>query len=80
MSANPTLVLAVSTGVVVIVVVVAVALVLVVLMITLSMRGRQVRAANQRDAVRRDLDEARARTEPDSGVPEERVEGTDPDR
>jgi len=47
-------VLAVGTGVVVIVV--AVALVLVVLFVTVSMRGRQKRAAQRRGEARRDLD------------------------
>jgi uncharacterized membrane protein len=71
-------VLAVSNGVVVIVV--AVAVVLVVLIVALSMRGRQVRAANQRDAIRRDRDEDRESTDAGGGVPEELTEGTDPDR
>ena len=71
-------VLAVSNGVVVIVV--AVAVVLLVLMVTLSMRGRQVRAANRRDAVRRDRDEGRDLSDERRGVPEELPEGADPDR
>jgi hypothetical protein len=71
-------VLAVSNGVVVIVV--AVAVVLVVLIVALSMRGRQVRAAHRRDAVRRDRDEEREFTDERGGVPEERTEGADPDR
>jgi hypothetical protein len=54
-------VLAVSNGVVVIVV--AVAVVLVVLIVALSMRGRQVRAANRRDTVRRDRGEGREPTD-----------------
>lgn len=49
--------LAVSTGVVVIAV--AVAVVLVVLLVTMSMRGRQMRGAEQRGEVRREVDEAR---------------------
>ena len=50
-------VLAVDTGVVVIVV--AVAVVLVVLFVTVSMRGRQTRAAERRGEAHRDLEEAR---------------------
>jgi hypothetical protein len=71
-------VLAMSNGVVVIVV--AVAVVLLVLMVTLSMRGRQGRAANRRDAVRRDRDEERELTDEGGGVPEEPTERADPDR
>jgi uncharacterized membrane protein YqiK len=52
-------VLAVSTGAVVIAV--AVAVVLVVLFVTVSMRGRQKRAAERRGEARRDVDEARER-------------------
>jgi uncharacterized membrane protein len=58
--------LAVSTGVVVIVVVIAI--VLVVLFVTLSMRGRQRRAAQERAETRRDVDQARERGE--SGEPQ----------
>jgi uncharacterized membrane protein len=70
-------VLAVSNGVVVIVI--AVAVVLVVLIVALSMRGRQVRAANQRDSIRRDRAEGRNLTKGGGGVSEEPIEGTDPD-
>jgi hypothetical protein len=49
------LVLAVGTGVVVIVV--AVAVVLVVVFVTASMRGRQMRSAQQRGGARRDTEE-----------------------
>jgi uncharacterized membrane protein len=49
--------LGVSTGVVVIAV--AVAVVLVVLLVTMSMRGRQMRGAEQRGEARREVDEAR---------------------
>ena len=52
-------VLAVGTGVVVIVV--AAAVVLVVLLVTASMRGRQRRGAERRDAARRPVDEAEER-------------------
>lgn len=51
-----TLVVAVGTGVVVIAV--AVAVVLVVLFVTLSMRGRQKRAAERRGEARREVVEA----------------------
>jgi uncharacterized membrane protein len=71
-------VLAVSNGVVVIVV--AVAVVLVVLIVALSMRGRQVRAANRRDAIRRDREEQRELTSECGAVPEEQTDGADPDR
>ena len=54
-------VLAVGTGVVVIVV--ALAIVLVVLFVTLSMRGRQRRAAEQRGETRDAADEASERLE-----------------
>jgi type II secretory pathway pseudopilin PulG len=54
---NTMVMLAVSTGVVVIAV--AAAVVLVVLFVTLSMRGRQRRAAQRRGEARRDIDEAR---------------------
>ena len=52
-------VFAVDTGVVVIVV--AVAVVLVVLLVTVSMRGRQTRAAERRGEAHRDVEEARER-------------------
>jgi ABC-type nickel/cobalt efflux system permease component RcnA len=55
------IVLAVSTGTVVIVV--AVAVVLVVLFVTVSMRGRQQRAAQRRGEARHDVNEARERAE-----------------
>lgn len=71
-------VLAVSNGVVVIVV--AVAVVLLALIVALSMRGRQVRAANRRDAIRRDRDQERELSDTGGGVPEEPTEGADPDR
>lgn len=75
-------VLAVETGVVVIVV--AVAVVLILLLVTLSMRGRQRRGASQRDATRRDLDEAHERTgraERDRDIAQEQAERrTDPGR
>ena len=50
---------AIETGVVVIVV--AIAVVLVVLFVTVSMRGRQKRAAQRRDEERLDVAEARER-------------------
>jgi uncharacterized membrane protein len=53
--------LAVGTGVVVIVV--AAAVVAVVLIVALSIRGRQTRGAQARDAARRDLEHARERAE-----------------
>lgn len=53
---HPPVLFAVSTGVVVIVV--AVAVVLVVLLVTSSMRGRQMRSAQQRGETQRHLDEA----------------------
>ena len=71
-------VLAVSNGVVVIVV--AVAVVLLALMSRCRSRGRQVRAANRRDAIRRDRDQKREITDAGGGVPEEPTEGADPDR
>lgn len=75
-------VLAVGTGVVVIVV--AAAVVLVVLTVTASMRGRQKRGAQQSDATRRELGEARERAERaerDRDIAQEQAErGADPDR
>ena len=72
--------LAVSTGVVVIVV--AVAVVLVVLFVTLSMRGRQMRGAQQRGEARHDVDEAagRAERERDRDIAREGREDIGPDR
>jgi F0F1-type ATP synthase membrane subunit b/b' len=72
-------VFAVSTGVVVIVV--AIAVVLVVLLVTLSMRGRQKRAAQRVDDARRDVDEAEARaaqTERDRDIAREGGADLDP--
>jgi Flp pilus assembly protein TadB len=61
MMSTTVVLLAVSTGVVVIAV--AVAVVLVVLLVTVSMRGRQKRAAQRRGEARHDVDEARERAE-----------------
>jgi uncharacterized membrane protein len=75
-------VLAVGTGVVVIVV--AIAVVLLVLLVTASMRGRQKRGDKQRDATRRDLDEAHeraGRAERDRDAAQAQAERrSDPDR
>lgn len=66
---------AVGTGVVVIAV--AVAVVLLALIIALSLRGRQKRAATQRDQARHDLDEAHeraGRAERDREIAEEQTD------
>ena len=81
---SPFVVLAVGTGVVVIAIVIAV--VLVVLLVTRSMRDRDMRAAEERGEVRRDVAQAEdraGRAERDRNVAREREEGTDkvgPDR
>jgi uncharacterized membrane protein len=73
---------AVATGVVVIVV--AIAVVLVVLFVTLSMRGRQRRGLQRREATRHDLAEAHeraARAERDRDIAQEQAsQPRDPDR
>jgi hypothetical protein len=77
-------VLAVGTGVVVIAIVIAV--VLVVLLVTRSMRDREMRAAEERGEVRRDVAQAEdraGRAERDRDAARERTEGADkmgPDR
>jgi biopolymer transport protein ExbB/TolQ len=72
----------VSTGLVV--AIVATAVVLVVLLITVSMRGRQRRASQQRRADRRDLREAEqrvGRAERDADIAREEADRRgDPDR
>jgi len=73
-------VLAIGAGVVVIVV--AVAVVLVVLLVTVSMRGRQMRGAQQRGEARRDADEAlerTARAEHEPDISREGEKDLDPD-
>jgi uncharacterized membrane protein len=71
----------VSTGLVV--AIVAIAVVLVVLLVTVSMRGRQRRASQQRRADRRDLSEAEqrvGRAERDADIAREEADRrADPD-
>ena len=78
MNASLAAMLAVGTGVVVIAV--AVAVVLLALIIALSLRGRQIRGATQRDQTRHDLDEAHeraGRAERDRDIAEEQARQPD---